>query len=155
MLWTIFVLLLVLLCAALALGNSAAQVGEAYYTGLWMLLPFTMQMTLIIVLSATLASTPVFRTAIAALARLPRSTAQVVAGSVLITAVVSYFYWGLGVVLGPMMDIKLYLMYTRIFRPRLIWTIILAVVVQVFLYTALVHVLWENFYVPTFTGTTP
>jgi len=58
-------------------------------------------------------------------------------------------------VLGPMLDIKLYLMYTRVFRPRLIWTIILAVVIQVFLYTALVHLLWENVYVPSLTGTTP
>ena len=42
-------------------------------------------------------------------------------------------------VLGPMMDIKLYLMYTRVFRPRLIWTIIGAVFVQVFVYTLLLH----------------
>jgi short-chain fatty acids transporter len=100
------VLLLVLLGAALALGNAPAQIGEAYYTGLWMLLPFTMQMTLIIVLSATLASTPVFRRAIGALARVPRSTAQVVALSVLVTAGVSYFYWGLGVVLGPIVAVS-------------------------------------------------
>ncbi len=45
--------------------------------------------------------------------------------------------------LGPMLDFKLYMMYTRIFRPRLIWTIIAAVVVQVFLYTLGVHFLWE------------
>jgi uncharacterized membrane protein YraQ (UPF0718 family) len=44
-------------------------------------------------------------------------------------------------VLGPMLDIKLYLMYTRVFRPRLIFTIIATVVVQVFLYTMLVHYL--------------
>ena len=99
-------LMLVLLAAALALGNSLGEVGEAYYTGLWMLLPFTMQMTLIIVLSATLATTPVFRRAISALARLPRSRAQVVALSVLITAAVSYFYWGLGVVLGPIVAVS-------------------------------------------------
>jgi uncharacterized membrane protein YraQ (UPF0718 family) len=42
-------------------------------------------------------------------------------------------------VLGPMLDIKLYIMYTRVFRPRLIFTIILAVVVQVFIYTLIVH----------------
>jgi hypothetical protein len=44
-----------------------------------------------------------------------------------------------------MMDIKLFLMYTRIFRPRLIRTIILSVVIQVFLYCVLVHLLWENY----------
>jgi uncharacterized membrane protein YraQ (UPF0718 family) len=48
-------------------------------------------------------------------------------------------------VLGPMMDFKLYLMYTRIFRPRLIWTIILTVVVQVFVYSYIVHLLWERY----------
>jgi uncharacterized membrane protein YraQ (UPF0718 family) len=48
--------------------------------------------------------------------------------------------------LGPMLDFKLYMMYTRIFRPRLIWTIIAAVVVQVFVYSLLVHVIWEAFY---------
>lgn len=42
-------------------------------------------------------------------------------------------------VLGPMLDLKLYLMYTRVFRTRLIFTIILAVVFQVFLYTMGVH----------------
>ncbi len=42
-------------------------------------------------------------------------------------------------VLGPMLDIKLYLMYTRVFRPRLIFTIIGSVAAQVFLYTLLVH----------------
>jgi uncharacterized membrane protein YraQ (UPF0718 family) len=42
-------------------------------------------------------------------------------------------------VLGPMLDLKLYMMYTRVFRPRLIWTIIISVVVQVLFYAILVH----------------
>jgi len=42
-------------------------------------------------------------------------------------------------VLGPMLDLKLYLMYMRVFRTRLIFTIISSVVVQVFVYTMLVH----------------
>lgn len=45
-------------------------------------------------------------------------------------------------VLGPMLDMKLYLMYTRVFRPRLIFTIIGCVVSQVFLYTLAVHYIW-------------
>jgi len=42
-------------------------------------------------------------------------------------------------VLGPMLDLKLYLMYTRVFRPKLIVTIITAVVVQVFILCLLAH----------------
>jgi uncharacterized membrane protein YraQ (UPF0718 family) len=47
-------------------------------------------------------------------------------------------------VLGPMLDFKLFLMYTRVFRQRLIWTIILTVTVQVFVYALLLHYLWPN-----------
>jgi short-chain fatty acids transporter len=94
-----------LAAAALAVGHSAAQTLEAWYQGLWMLLPFTMQMTLIIVLSASLASTPVCRRGVAALARLPRTPHQVVASAVLLTAAASYLYWGLGIVLGPIVAI--------------------------------------------------
>ncbi|MCI0457213.1 MAG: permease [Gemmataceae bacterium] len=42
-------------------------------------------------------------------------------------------------VLGPMLDIKLLLMYTRIFRRRLILTIMVVVVLQVLVYSLLVH----------------
>lgn len=56
-------------------------------------------------------------------------------------------------ILGPMLDIKLYLMYRRVFRPRLIWTIIISAVVQVFIYTLIIHFVledlprfWENTY---------
>src|SRR5262249_19070403 len=46
--------------------------------------------------------------------------------------------------LGPMLDLKLYMMYTRIFRPRLIWTIIGCVVVQVLVYSVITHYVWED-----------
>jgi uncharacterized membrane protein YraQ (UPF0718 family) len=45
-------------------------------------------------------------------------------------------------VLGPMLDIKLLLMYTRVFRRRLIATIAAAVILQVLVYCLLLHFLW-------------
>src|SRR5262249_45320829 len=48
-------------------------------------------------------------------------------------------------VLGPMLDFKLYFMYTRVFRPRLIYTIFASVIIQVFLYCLLFPYLWETF----------
>jgi uncharacterized protein len=45
--------------------------------------------------------------------------------------------------LGPMLDFKLYFMYTRVFRKRLIVTIILCVVVQVFCYSVVLHYVSE------------
>jgi uncharacterized membrane protein YraQ (UPF0718 family) len=44
-------------------------------------------------------------------------------------------------VLGPMLDLKLYLMYTRVFRHKLIWTIIPAVVVLVLVLSLTAHYL--------------
>jgi uncharacterized membrane protein YraQ (UPF0718 family) len=49
-------------------------------------------------------------------------------------------------VLGPMLDFKLYSMYTRVFRPRLIWTVVGSVVIQVFLYSVITHFLWEGYW---------
>ncbi len=99
------ILLILLVAAALALGNPFSKVMEAHYQGFWMLLPFTMQMTLIIVLSATLASTPFFRKAVAVLSRWPKTAYQVVALACLLTAGASYFYWGLGMVMGPIVAV--------------------------------------------------
>ncbi len=45
--------------------------------------------------------------------------------------------------LGPMLDLKLYTMYLRIYRPRLIWTIIGCVVIQVFVYSMLFSYFWD------------
>lgn len=48
-------------------------------------------------------------------------------------------------VLGPMMDLKLYMLYTRVFRPRLIATIFGAVMVQVFIWSLVVHYIWQAY----------
>jgi hypothetical protein len=47
--------------------------------------------------------------------------------------------------LGPMLDLKLYFMYTRVFRPRLIWTIFACSAVQVFIYSIAFHYLWQHY----------
>ena len=47
-------------------------------------------------------------------------------------------------VLGPMLDLKLLMMYTRVFKPRLIATIVVCVVIQVLLYSIAVHVIYQS-----------
>lgn len=54
-------------------------------------------------------------------------------------------------VLGPMLDFKLYMMFLRVYRPRLIWTIIPCVVLQVLVYSLIFHVIWET-YAPVWWG---
>jgi uncharacterized membrane protein YraQ (UPF0718 family) len=51
-------------------------------------------------------------------------------------------------VFGPMLDIKLLLMYTRVFRPKLIVVIVSCVALQTFVYTSILH----QFYNPAALG---
>ncbi|MFZ5632929.1 MAG: TIGR00366 family protein [Bacillota bacterium] len=99
------IFLVILFICALALGNSVQKTMDAYYKGLWMLLAFTMQMTLIITLSAVFGSTPLFRRIIISLSRIPKNLFQVQALGVLLVSIVSYFYWGLGIALSPIIAV--------------------------------------------------
>jgi short-chain fatty acids transporter len=98
-------MMVALALAAWLLGNAPVAIADAYYRGLWMLLPFTMQMTLILVLSASLASAPAFRRLALRLAQLPRSEAQLYATVILATGSLSYLYWALGLAMGPLLAI--------------------------------------------------
>ncbi len=99
-------LMVVLAAAALWIGNSPLQVMDAYYVGLWMLLPFTMQMTLILVLGSALASTRFFGRMIHVLSNLPRSEAQTLALSMATTCCLAYCFWGLSLALAPLVAVS-------------------------------------------------
>lgn len=98
-------LLVFLFGLALVLGNTVTTTMDAYYKGLWMLLPFTMQMTLIIVLSSVVGASPLFRRIVQSLSRVPTTVTQVIVLSLFIRSVLSYFNWGLGLALGPLTTI--------------------------------------------------
>ena len=102
---TAVLMLALLAVAALATGNPGATVMDAFYRGLWMMLPFTMQMTLILVLSSTLGAAPVFRRLVARLSRIPTTRGGVVALACLVVACLAYLYWGLALALGPLVAI--------------------------------------------------
>ena len=99
------IMLIVLIAASLALGNGFTATSDAFYRGLWMLLGFSMQMTLLLVLSSVMSTTPFFRTAVVRLARLPGNATQVFLLASLFTATLSYLYWGLGLALGPLIAV--------------------------------------------------
>lgn len=102
---TAIILMVLLFVLSLSLGSSLSSTVDAYYRGLWMLLAFTMQMTLILVLSLILGSTPVFRRTVVSISRLPRTTSQVVVLAVLCGAFVAYLNWGLSIALSPLIAI--------------------------------------------------
>jgi short-chain fatty acids transporter len=102
---TAILLMVVLFVLSLAVGGSPASTFDAYYRGLWSLLAFTMQMTLILVLSLILGSTPFFRNSIVAISRVPTTRVQVVSLAVLVGSCVAYLNWGLSIALSPIIGI--------------------------------------------------
>lgn len=99
------ILTLTMVIVGIAMGNPFSRILDAYHQGLWMLLQFTMQMTLIIVLSAALSASTQFRKGVAALAQLPRTPKQIVITAFLLAGAASYLNWGLGYAMGPMIAI--------------------------------------------------
>ena len=101
---TSILLLIVMFALSLALGTEVPAAMDAYYRGLWNLLTFTMQMTLILVLSLILGATPAFRKVIIGLSRVPRTRSQVVALAVIVGGCVAYLNWGLSIALSPVIS---------------------------------------------------
>ncbi len=99
------IMLFALAGTSLALGDSLLTNVDAFYRGLWMLLPFSMQMTLILVLSTVLSLTEAFRRAIRRIADLPQTVTQVIALAVCVNSILSYLYWGLGLAMGPLIAV--------------------------------------------------
>ena len=102
---TSILLLVVLFGLSLSLGSGLTATIDAYYRGLWMLLQFTMQMTLILVLSLILGATPAFKNAVIFLSRLPRTQPQVILLAVMAGGFVAYLNWGLSIALAPVIAI--------------------------------------------------
>lgn len=102
---TAIVLMIVLVFFSLAVGGGIGGTLKAYYDGLWMFLGFTMQMTLILVLSLVVSATSIFKRAVALLARTPRTRFQVVALAAICGGAVAYLNWGLSLALGPLIAI--------------------------------------------------
>jgi short-chain fatty acids transporter len=98
-------MVVILFIFTILIGVPLSKTTDAYYRGLWLLLAFTMQMTLIITLSAVFGSSPIFRRGIRALAKIPTTPFQVIMLATLVTAVLAYFYWGLAITLGPVIAI--------------------------------------------------
>ena len=103
---TAILLMVAVIAGSLLLGNTITKTADAYYRGLWMLLPFTMQMTLILVLSSALGATPFFRRLIVTLSRIPRTVSATLAMTMLTTGTLAYCYWGLGLALGPLVVVN-------------------------------------------------
>ena len=102
---TAVIMLFVLLGLATWRGDSLLVSVDAWYRGLWMLLPFSMQMTLVLLLSGVISTSDGFRRFTQAMAGRPRTRLQVISVAIAVTSAVSYLYWGLALALSPLIAV--------------------------------------------------
>jgi short-chain fatty acids transporter len=102
---TSIILMVVLALLAMGIGETFGRVADAYYEGLWRLLGFTMQMTLILVFSMVIAVSPIFKQLIVSISHIPKTTTHVITVAAVLTALLAYLNWGLALALGPMISV--------------------------------------------------
>jgi short-chain fatty acids transporter len=83
-------------------GSSPQEMVQFWGTGFWDLLTFAMQMVLILITGFVLASSPVFKSMLATLARVAKTPAQAIMLVTFISAIASLINWGFGLVIGAL-----------------------------------------------------
>lgn len=99
----IFAIILTFVAALLAMPicrQTPLEVVEHWGNGVWNLLAFAMQMALVLVCGSTLASAPVVKRAINAMASLPKKPAGAIALVTGVSAVACWLNWGFGLIVG-------------------------------------------------------
>lgn len=102
----IFALILTLLAGVLAMPicqQTPLEVVEHWGDGVWGLLAFAMQMSLVLVTGATLAAAPVVKKGIMRLGRIPKTPAGAIAFVTGVSAVACWLNWGFGLIVGAIL----------------------------------------------------
>src|SRR5437762_4461133 len=97
---------IVLLAALVATPSTPPQVVDAWGRGFWELIPFTMQMALIIITGHVLATSPPMGRLIRAIASRPRTPRGAVALVTAVTLACSWINWGFSLVFGAVLAIE-------------------------------------------------
>lgn len=90
-------------CIAMALGASPVAAAAAFGDGFWSLIPFTMQMSFIIIGGYVVASSPPVARLIDRLAALPKTGRGAVCCVAVISMALSLIHWGLSAILGSLL----------------------------------------------------
>ncbi len=89
--------------AAVLLGAAPTATAKAFGEGFWSLIPFTMQMSFILIGGYVVASSPPLQRLIDRLAALPRSGRGAVCWVATFSTLISLLHWGLSSILGSLL----------------------------------------------------
>lgn len=104
---SIFAILLTLVAFAMSvfgMGVGPIQTLDNWYKGLWTLLGFAMQMSLVVIIGGVVADTPLVKRLINRVAAIPKNGRQAAYLVTLITILTSYLQFGLSAVVGALLS---------------------------------------------------
>ena len=99
----IILTIVVFIAAMPVAGMNPIEVANAWGSGVWGLLAFSMQMALVLVLGSALANAPAIKRLIVKLAGVPKKPAGAVAFVTIISAICCFINWGFGLIIGALL----------------------------------------------------
>lgn len=99
----IILTIVVFIAAMPVAGMNPIEVANAWGSGVWGLLAFSMQMALVLVLGSALANAPAIKRIIVKLAGVPEKPAGAVAFVTIISAICCFINWGFGLIIGALL----------------------------------------------------
>ena len=99
----IILTIVVFIAAMPVAGMNPIEVANAWGSGVWGLLAFSMQMALVLVLGSALANAPAIKRIIVKLAGVSKKPAGAVAFVTIISAICCFINWGFGLIIGALL----------------------------------------------------
>ena len=99
----IILTIVVFIAAMPVAGMNPIEVANAWGSGVWGLLAFSMQMALVLVLGSALANAPASKKLIVKLAGVPKKPVGAVAFVTVISAICCFINWGFGLIIGALL----------------------------------------------------
>lgn len=99
----IILTIIVFIAAIPVTGMNPIEVANAWGSGVWGLLLFSMQMALVLVLGSALANAPAIKKVIVMLASVPKKPASAIAFVTVVAAICNFINWGFGLIIGALL----------------------------------------------------
>ncbi len=99
----IILTVIVFIAAMPVTGMNPVEVANAWGSGVWKLLEFSMQMALVLVLGSALANAPAIKSIIVKLAGIPKKPATAIAFVTVVSAICCFINWGFGLIIGALL----------------------------------------------------
>jgi short-chain fatty acids transporter len=84
-------------------GKTVVEILSSWGNGLWGLLAFSMQMTLVLITGHAMASSPAIKNGLKAIASVPKTPVQGIMMTAFVAALASWVNWGFGLVVGALL----------------------------------------------------